>query len=171
MDPQLPSTSQAQEDSSKPSHLPLFHVPFKETAETTLPQPNRVKMEMTRNSIVHEFEIGEIKCFLNVGMYPNGQPGELFITISKEGSTLSGALDSLAAIVSIALQHGVPLEAIVHKLAYQRFEPSGHVTNEHIEYAYSIVDYIFRWLGHAFIENYAQKEDNSKRINDPLPNR
>jgi ribonucleoside-diphosphate reductase alpha chain len=75
-------------------------------------------------------------------------------------------LDSLAAVVSIALQHGVPLSAIVHKLAYQRFEPSGHVSHPEIKHATSIVDYIARWLGFAFIQNYAQTEDHGPRLSD-----
>lgn len=83
-----------------------------------------------------------------------GQPGEIFIHISKEGSTLGGMLDSLAACTSIALQHGVPLRSLVNKFAFQRFEPSGFTGDQEIPYAHSIPDYIFRWLGRRYCPDF-----------------
>jgi ribonucleoside-diphosphate reductase alpha chain len=91
-----------------------------------------------------------------VGLYPNGKPGELFITMAKEGSTVSGLMDSFALAVSIALQHGVPLELFCEKFAHTRFEPSGWSGNPDIGYAKSIMDYIFRWLQLRFLTGQQQ---------------
>jgi len=79
--------------------------------------------------------------------------------MNREGSTLGGTMDAVAALTSIALQYGAPLEALVHKFVFQKFEPSGHVDHEQIKYAHSILDYIFRWLGYAFIPDFANHED------------
>ena len=86
-----------------------------------------------------------------MGLYPNGQPGEIFIRMAKEGSTVSGLMDSFATAASLALQHGVPLKVLCEKFAHSRFEPSGWTGNEHIGYAKSIMDYIFRWLQLRFL--------------------
>ena len=94
--------------------------------------------------------------YLTVGMYSNGQPGELFITMSKEGSTIGGLMDSLGTAISVALQYGVPIASLVSKFAYQRFEPQGITTNRDIPFAKSLVDYIFQWMGMQFIEGYQE---------------
>src|SRR6202522_4570290 len=110
------------------------------------PRAVRHKLQEERASITHKFKVGDHEGYITVGLYPNGEPGELFITMAKEGSTVSGLVDSFALAVSIALQHGVPLKLLCEKFAHTRFEPSGWSTNPEIGYAKSIMDYIFRWL-------------------------
>jgi ribonucleoside-diphosphate reductase alpha chain len=111
----------------------------------------RHKLPSERNSITHKFSIGGHEGYLTVGKYEDGAPGEIFIKMAKEGSTLSGIMDAFALSVSIALQYGVPLRALVDKFVNSRFEPSGYTGNPEIRYAKSIVDYIGRWLGAKFI--------------------
>ncbi len=111
----------------------------------------RRKLPSERNSITHKFSIGGHEGYLTVGKYEDGAPGEIFIKMAKEGSTLSGIMDAFALSVSIALQYGVPLRALVDKFVNSRFEPSGYTGNPEIRYAKSIVDYIGRWLGAKFI--------------------
>jgi ribonucleoside-diphosphate reductase alpha chain len=111
----------------------------------------RHKLPSERNSITHKFSIGGHEGYLTVGKYEDGTPGEIFIKMAKEGSTLSGIMDAFALSVSIALQYGVPLRALVDKFVNARFEPSGYTGNPEIHYAKSIVDYIGRWLGAKFI--------------------
>ena len=95
-------------------------------------------------------------------MYEDGQPGELFITMSKEGSTIGGLMDTVGTLTSMALQYGVPLESLVKKFAYQRFEPSGFTKNPDIRNATSITDYVFRWLGCQFIKGYKEATSPSR---------
>ncbi|MCL6564837.1 MAG: vitamin B12-dependent ribonucleotide reductase [Acidobacteriia bacterium] len=111
----------------------------------------RRKLPNERRSITHKFSIGGHEGYLTVGMYEDGSPGEIFIKMAKEGSTLSGIMDGFALSVSIALQYGVPLKALVDKFIHTRFEPSGFTGNPEIPYAKSILDYIARWLGGKFI--------------------
>src|SRR5713226_182865 len=111
----------------------------------------REKLQAERRSITHKFEVGGHKGYITVGMYEDGRPGEVFIKMSKEGSTLSGFMDGLALSLSIGLQYGVPLKAMVDKLTNTRFEPSGFTQNPEIRYASSVLDYIARWLGGKFI--------------------
>lgn len=110
----------------------------------------RRRLPDERQAITHKFEVGAYDGFITVGLYEDGTPGELFITVSKEGSTLAGLLDALATSVSIGLQYGVPLKTLVDKFSHVRFEPSGFTNNPNIRMAKSVVDYIFRWLGHRF---------------------
>src|SRR6202041_1817085 len=110
------------------------------------PRAVRHKLAEERMSITHKFKVGDHEGYITVGLYPDGEPGELFITMAKEGSTVSGLVDSFALAVSIALQHGVPLKLFCEKFAHTRFEPSGWSGNPDIGYAKSIMDYIFRWL-------------------------
>jgi ribonucleoside-diphosphate reductase alpha chain len=110
------------------------------------PRAVRHKLQEERASITHKFNIGGHEGYITVGLYPNGEPGELFITMAKEGSTVSGLMDSFALAVSISLQHGVPLRLFCEKFAHTRFEPSGWTSNPDIGFAKSIMDYIFRWL-------------------------
>jgi len=121
-----------------------------------LDQPVRHRMPDTRTSLTHKFEIAGHEGYITVGLYEDGQPGELFITMSKEGSTIGGLMDTVGTLTSIALQYGVPLESLVKKFAYQRFEPSGFTKNPDIRHATSITDYVFRWLGCQFIKGYKE---------------
>ncbi len=116
-----------------------------------LPSAVRHRLPEERASLTHKFGIAGHEGYITVGLYPNGQPGEIFIKMAKEGSTVSGLMDSFATAVSLALQHGVPLKVLCEKFAHSRFEPSGWTGNEHIGYAKSIMDYIFRWLQLRFL--------------------
>src|SRR6476619_6852455 len=121
-----------------------------------LDQPIRHRMPDTRMSLTHRFEIAGHEGYITVGLYEDGQPGELFITMSKEGSTIGGLMDTVGTLTSIALQYGVPLQSLVTKFAYQRFEPSGFTKNPDIRNATSITDYVFRWLACQFIKGYTE---------------
>ncbi len=114
-------------------------------------QPIRLKLPDDRRSLTHKFRVGEHKGYLNVGFYDDGHPGEIFITMSKEGSTVRGLMDTVATLVSICLQYGVPLEDLVRKFEYVKFEPQGMTNTDGIRFAHSIVDYIFRWMGRKFL--------------------
>ncbi len=120
------------------------------------PRAVRHKLQDERASITHKFKVGDHEGYITVGLYPNGDPGELFITMAKEGSTVSGLMDSFALAVSIALQHGVPLKLFCEKFAHTRFEPSGWSGNPDLGYAKSIMDYIFRWLQLRFLTGQQQ---------------
>jgi ribonucleoside-diphosphate reductase alpha chain len=115
------------------------------------PRAVRHRLPEERASLTHKFAIAGHEGYITVGLYPNGQPGEIFIKMAKEGSTVSGLMDSFATATSLALQHGVPLKVLCEKFAHSRFEPSGWTGNEHIGYAKSIMDYIFRWLQLRFL--------------------
>jgi ribonucleoside-diphosphate reductase alpha chain len=124
--------------------------------------PRRERLPDTRQSITHKFNVAGHEGYINVGLYPDGRPGELFLTMAKEGSTIGGLMDAFGTAVSISLQYGVPLEALVNKFSHMRFEPMGHTTNSDIRIAKSVIDYIFRWLGITFLPGY--KEANSGHI-------
>jgi ribonucleoside-diphosphate reductase alpha chain len=126
------------------------------TLRSRVDQPVRHRMPDTRSSLTHRFEIAGHEGYITVGLYEDGQPGELFITMSKEGSTIGGLMDTVGTLTSIALQYGVPLESLVKKFAYQRFEPSGFTKNPDIRHATSITDYVFRWLACQFIKGYKE---------------
>ncbi|HKF53586.1 MAG TPA: vitamin B12-dependent ribonucleotide reductase [Candidatus Acidoferrales bacterium] len=122
-------------------------------AQKELFREPRKKLPNERRSITHKFNVGGHEGYLTVGMYDDGEPGEIFIKMAKEGSTLSGIMDGFALSVSIALQYGVPLRALVDKFVNARFEPAGYTGNKQIPYAKSIIDYIGRWLGGKFISS------------------
>ena len=124
--------------------------------EKIIERPMRKRLPDTRRSITHHFNVASHEGYLTVGMYETGGPGELFITMSKEGSTIGGLMDSLGTAISVALQYGVPIESLVSKFAYQRFEPQGITTNRDIPFAKSLVDYIFQWMGMQFIDGYRE---------------
>ncbi len=126
------------------------------TLRSRADQPVRHRMPDTRMSLTHRFEIAGHEGYITVGLYEDGQPGELFITMSKEGSTIGGLMDTVGTLTSIALQYGVPLESLAKKFAYQRFEPSGFTKNPDIRNATSITDYVFRWLACQFIKGYKE---------------
>jgi ribonucleoside-diphosphate reductase alpha chain len=120
------------------------------------PRAIRHRLPDERVSITHKFNIGGHEGYINVGLYKNGQPGEIFIRMAKEGSTVSGLMDCFATATSIALQHGVPLKLLCEKFAHTRFEPSGWTQNQDLGFAKSIMDYIFRWLQLRFLTNEQQ---------------
>src|SRR6476660_8702533 len=120
------------------------------SASGTRPQRRRLPDE--RRAITHHFSVGGQEGYVTVGLYEDGQPGEVFIKMAKEGSTVSGLMDSFATAVSLALQYGVPLRVLCDKCSHMRFEPSGWSANTHIGYAKSIMDYLFRWLDLRFLQ-------------------
>jgi ribonucleoside-diphosphate reductase alpha chain len=135
--------------------------PVKETVKNSASEPAqdlnappravRHRLQEERASVTHKFSIAGHEGYITVGLYPNGQPGEIFIKMAKEGSTVSGLMDAFATSISLALQHGVPLKVLCEKFAHLRFEPSGWTGNEQIGFAKSLMDYIFRWLSLRFL--------------------
>ena len=125
-----------------------------EAVETA--RPRREHLPDTRQSITHKFNVNGHDGYVTVGLYEDGRPGELFITMAKEGSTIGGLMDSFGTAVSMSLQYGVPLEVLVNKFSHSRFEPMGYTTNPDIRIAKSLVDYIFRWLGLRFLPGYRE---------------
>ncbi len=121
-------------------------------------QPVRRKLPDERKSLTHKFDIAGHEGYITVGMYEDGKPGEIFVNMSKQGSTISGLMDSFATAISYALQYGVPLQFLVDKFAHMRFEPSGFTKNPQIPYAKSIVDYLFRWMASKFLDEQARRE-------------
>lgn len=148
-------------------------------------KPLRRRLSDTRQAVTHKFDIAGHEGYLTVGQFDDGHPGELFITMAKEGSTIGGLMDSIGTLTSMALQYGVPLDALVRKFAHQRFEPSGFTKNPDIRNAASITDYVFRWLAIHFIPGYRETvnpvrsqqelpmpglaEEIKKRVNRPVP--
>jgi ribonucleoside-diphosphate reductase alpha chain len=114
-------------------------------------RPVRRHLPVERHSITHKFAVAGHEGYLTIGMYEDGTPGEIFIVMAKEGSTLSGVMDSFATTCSMALQYGVPLKVLVDKFTHTRFEPSGFTSNPQVPYAKSIMDYIFRYLASKFL--------------------
>ncbi len=127
-------------------------------------KPHRRRLPDTRQSITHKFSISGHEGYITVGLFEDGRPGELFITMAKEGSTIGGLMDAFGTSVSMSLQYGVPLEDYVRKFSHQRFEPQGYTKNPDIRIAKSVIDYIFRWLGITFLPGY--KEANSNIISN-----
>ncbi|HET7625120.1 MAG TPA: vitamin B12-dependent ribonucleotide reductase [Verrucomicrobiae bacterium] len=147
-------------------------------------KPLRRRLSDTRTAITHKFDIAGHEGYLTVGLFEDGQPGELFITMAKEGSTIGGLMDTIGTLTSMALQYGVPLETLLKKFAHQRFEPSGFTKNPEIRNASSIIDYVFRWLALQFIPGYREAnavnrqpelampgllEEVKRKINRPVP--
>ena len=116
----------------------------------------RRKLPDERQSLTHKFSVAGHEGYIHVGLYETGEPGEIFIRMAKEGSTVSGLMDSFATAISLALQHGVPLRLLVDKFTRTRFEPSGFTGNPEIPRASSIMDYMFRWLGSKFVKADAE---------------
>ncbi|MBM3858860.1 MAG: vitamin B12-dependent ribonucleotide reductase [Verrucomicrobia bacterium] len=131
--------------------------------------PMRHRLPDTRRAITHKFEIAKHEGYITVGLYEDGSPGELFITMAKEGSTIGGLMDTIGTLVSLAFQYGVPLDTLEKKFAHQRFEPSGFTKNPEIHYAKSIIDYLFRWLACQFIHGYREENSEAKQPELPLP--
>lgn len=133
-------------------------------------RPRRRRLPDERQSITHKFSISGHEGYITVGMYEDGSPGEIFIVMSKEGSTISGVMDAFATAVSLALQYGVPLKVLVDKFTHTRFEPSGFTNNKQIPIAKSVMDYIFRWLALKFLPeenyNYTSNVENTTEQNE-----
>ena len=140
-------------NTSKDKQAPLSEV---EKVVASMGQPVRKRLPDERHSITHKFDIAGHEGYITVGLFEDGQPGELFLVMAKEGSTISGFADAFAQAISYALQYGVPLQVLVDKFSHARFEPSGMTRNPDIRFAKSIVDYIFRWLATKFLSNDAQ---------------
>jgi ribonucleoside-diphosphate reductase alpha chain len=126
------------------------------------PLPRRERLPETRRSVTHKFDIQGHEGYLTVGFFDDGRPGELFITMAKEGSTVGGLMDVVGTLVSMGLQYGVPLEVFVNKFAHSRFAPAGVTKNPEIPIAKSITDYIFRWLGIQFVDGYREANTPSR---------
>jgi ribonucleoside-diphosphate reductase alpha chain len=120
-------------------------------------RPARRKLKDERHAMTHKFSIAGHEGYITVGMYEDGKPGEIFLVMAKEGSTISGLMDAFATSISMALQYGVPLDTLVEKFSHVRFEPSGFTKNPEIPYAKSLTDYIFRWLASKFLSTDAQE--------------
>jgi ribonucleoside-diphosphate reductase alpha chain len=125
-------------------------------ADATVARPRRERLPDTRHSVTHKFSVAGHEGYITVGLYEDGRPGELFITMAKEGSTVGGLMDSFGTAISICLQYGVPLSFLVDKFSHSRFEPMGHTSNPDIRIAKSLVDYIFRWLGLTFMPGFGE---------------
>ena len=133
-------------------------------------RPARRKLPDERHAITHKFSIAGHEGYITVGMYEDGKPGEIFLVMAKEGSTISGLMDAFATSISMALQYGVPLEALVEKFSHVRFEPSGFTKNPEIPYAKSITDYIFRWLASKFLSaEHAEAAGVQRSESSPPP--
>jgi ribonucleoside-diphosphate reductase alpha chain len=145
-----PAAEKTQEKAQGPVAA-VLPVPAASIAPAIVVKPLRRKLPDERAALTHKFSIAGHEGYITVGMYPDNTPGEIFLTMSKEGSTISGLMDSFATAISLALQYGVPLQTLVDKFAHARFEPSGVTNNPDIRFAKSIMDYIFRWLGSKFL--------------------
>jgi len=134
------------------------------TVERVVYRPARERLPDTRQSLTHKFSISGHEGYLCVGLYPDGRPGEIFITMAKEGSTIGGIMDSFGTALSIALQYGVPLEVLVNKFSHTRFEPMGMTSNKDIRIAKSVVDYIARWLGLTFMSGHGDYSPSAANL-------
>ncbi len=134
------------------------------------PRPYREHLPDERKSITHKFRVGDEEGYITVGLYDDGRPGEIFVKIAKEGSTVSGLMDAVALLTSVTLQYGVPVEDLSRKLKNTRFEPYGRTNNPQIPWATSVVDYIFRWLERKFAPE-AAAADASAHVLEPTPGR
>jgi len=185
------NTKKTNEGGDKTAAAPALDVRIKELEAQVVQlqgesgKPLRRRLPDTRTAVTHKFNIADHEGYLTVGLFDDGTPGELFITMAKEGSTIGGLMDSIGTLTSLAWQYGVPLEALVRKFAHQRFEPSGFTKNPEIRSASSITDYVFRWLAFQFIPGYRENitaarnqpefsmpgllEEMKKKINRPVP--
>ncbi len=124
----------------------------------------RRRLPATRQSLTHKFSVGGHEGYVTVGLFEDGTPGELFITMAKEGSTIGGLMDVIGTLTSMTLQYGVPLEVIINKFAHMRFEPSGWTSNADIPNAKSVVDYIFRWVGIQFLPGFREANVPNREV-------
>jgi ribonucleoside-diphosphate reductase alpha chain len=150
---------------------PLTTTKEKETKKELKPvevvyKPLRRKLPDERQAVTHKFAINSSEGYLTVGLYSDGSPGEIFVKMSKEGSTIAGLMDAFSISISLALQYGVPLKVLVNKFIHSRFEPSGFTNNPEIRIAKSVVDYLFRWLGLKFLSREDQEAIGLTRTNE-----
>src|SRR5262245_37749525 len=143
-------------DGSKESQPLATSTEGQRAAAAAVAKPRRERLPDTRQSVTHKFSVSGHEGYITVGLYPDGRPGELFITMAKEGSTIGGLMDAFGTSVSMSLQYGVPLEDYVRKFSHMRFEPQGYTKNPDIRIAKSLIDYIFRWLGITFLPGYKE---------------
>ena len=120
--------------------------------------PTRRRLPATRKSVTHKFTIGGYEGYMTVGLFEDERPGELFLTMAKEGSTVGGLTDAVGILTSLALQYGVPAEALARKFEHARFEPSGPTGDSTMGRASSVIDYVFRWLGINFSQTYRDEK-------------
>ena len=139
----------------------------RESSDEVVRTPIRRHLPETRNSITHKFSVGTHEGYITVGLFEDGSPGELFITMAKEGSTVGGLMDVIGTLTSMALQYGVPMQALVDKFSHMRFEPSGWTKNPDIPMAKSIPDYIFRWLAMQFIPGFREANAPQREPSSP----
>ena len=159
---------QRQKEQATSAKTKSIDQPDQELHDLRIPPPHRERLPDTRHSITHKFQIDGHEGYLTVGLFPDGRPGELFIKMAKQGSTISGLVDTIGILTSLSLQYGVPIEALARKFEYMRFAPDGRTKNEEIHRAHSIVDYIFRWLGQEFSPEYqAEKNAHSEAEQTP----
>jgi ribonucleoside-diphosphate reductase alpha chain len=151
-------------DNLVPAHT---HV-VEKIVERIVERPLRRRLPDTRNATTHKFDVAGHEGYITVGLYADGSPGEIFIRMAKEGSTIGGLMDTIATLVSVSLQYGVPVESLVRKFEHVRFEPSGMTRNSEIPFAKSLVDYIFRWLAMEFVSGY-RAANAPKREPRPQP--
>lgn len=154
---------------SEPAAVPVFTPKLRQQlTQAAAPTASvRTSLPSERESITHKFAVGGHECYLTVSMFPDGRPGELFLKMSKEGSTMSGFVDAIAIHASLALQHGVPLTTLVKKFVGTRFPPSGHTGNDAIPYAHSITDYVYRWLALKFLGDEEREQLGMGKLLDP----
>ena len=167
------STSSPSSDADSPTGVEIKAEPqyVERIVERIIERPMRRRLPDTRQSVTHHFNVGGHEGYLTVGMYESGGPGELFITMSKEGSTIGGLMDSLGTAISVAMQYGVPIASLVKKFEHARFEPMGMTTNQEIPFAKSLVDYIFRWMGMEFIPGYREANAPPRTKSDKPKNK
>jgi ribonucleoside-diphosphate reductase alpha chain len=162
---------QIESDNLSPAHTHIVE----KIVERIVERPLRRRLPDTRHAMTHKFDVAGHEGYITVGLYEDGQPGEVFIRIAKEGSTIGGLMDTIATLVSVSLQYGVPIESLVRKFEHVRFEPSGMTRNPEIPIAKSLTDYIFRWMAMEFVPGYraAHAPKREKRRGDapssPLP--
>jgi ribonucleoside-diphosphate reductase alpha chain len=159
------SVSRIQSDNLEPAHTKIIE----KIVERIVERPLRRRLPDTRHAITHKFDVAGHEGYITVGLYEDGQPGEVFITMAKEGSTIGGLMDTIATLVSVSLQYGVPVESLVRKFEHVRFEPSGMTRNSEIPIAKSLVDYIFRWLAMEFVPGYRAAHAPKRERKAPAP--
>jgi ribonucleoside-diphosphate reductase alpha chain len=158
--------SAAADSRAAASHAAPSDSPAKLVQHDLIPMgPRRERLPDTRRSLTHKFSIGGHEGYVIVGFYEDGRPGELFINMAKEGSTIGGLMDTIGVLTSLALQYGVPLDALVRKFEHARFEPNGFTRNPDIPIAKSVVDYVFRWLGVNYVPGYREVNVPNRAVN------
>ncbi|MEA2711687.1 MAG: ribonucleoside-diphosphate reductase alpha chain [Phycisphaerales bacterium] len=147
---------------------PMHTHVIEKIVERIVERPLRRRLPDTRHATTHKFDVAGHEGYITVGLYEDGQPGEIFIRMAKEGSTIGGLMDTIATLVSVSLQYGVPVESLVRKFEHVRFEPSGMTRNSEIPFAKSLVDYIFRWLAMEFVPGYRAANAPKRTKKEPV---